>query len=456
MMIKFKKILKHILVALIVANTIFLIYYLSVSTRNVLYMDYWRLARRIIPLACEGGMSFSKLWITDGGAQRNPLLLGLFYLNIKYLNLNASVPIYMGAITISIFLFLFYQIYIKKVYKIDDSYKQFVVFVPIILCSFCLNQWEIMETQFSFPFYIRILIYTLIIYLVDYAIKSENRYYMIYASIMMPIATWMLSQLYFMAIVLAVLFVLLIICIVDKNKRKTCIGYTCLWIITNGIGITVYFYDLETASAGGNLRAFLESIINGKAFLSFFYLLNSSILQTKTMYWTNNILIISVGIVLSTLVCSCLVLYCKNKMYLVSYSPILFIGYGIFSIGSIMYGRMFEFDIANLASSRYVVDTTMLWIGCLSIWGYSWSQSRSKIVLHIIIFISFCYIICDYDVFMQREYKAAYKEGIVSMCLQIEDYADEDLGVMLADSPDTVRDICSLMEQYNLNVFYYK
>ncbi len=62
-------------------------------------------------------------------------------------------------------------------------------------------------------------------------------------------------------------------------------------------------------------------------------------------------------------------------------------------------------------------------------------------------------MICDYDVFMQREYKAYYKENIALMCLDVENYTDEDLTIMQANSIDMVRDSCSLMQHFHLNVF---
>lgn len=54
---------------------------------------------------------------------------------------------------------------------------------------------------------------------------------------------------------------------------------------------------------------------------------------------------------------------------------------------------------------------------------------------------------------MLREYKAYYKESIALMCLDIEHQTDEDLAIMQANSPDMVRNGCSLMRQYHLNVF---
>lgn len=444
--------LKYIPLCFLFINAIFLIYYLTVATKDVVFMDYWRLSERFIPLVCNNELTLSDLWTGDWG-QRNPLLFSLFCLNIKYLDLNAMVPVYLGVCTICIYLFLYFQIYIKRIYKPNSISGQFVMFLPIVLCAFCLNQWEIMETQFSFPFYLRILIYAVVICLVDMALTNKKQSQMLTVCIMMPFATCLLSQLYFLGMLLSVAILLLITTITDKSKRYFSLKFLFYWIIFNGVGLMVYFYDLGMAEAGGNLISFLKSIFNGKAFLSFFYLLDSSIMQIKVAHRFNVGLVILIGIMLSAIICFCVYEYCKKRMYNISYMPILCILYGLFSMGAIMYGRMSVYETSDLASSRYVVDTTMLWIGCLSILAYSWQQTHSKILLHIIIFISCTYMICDYDVFMQREYKAYYKENIALMCLDVENYTDEDLTIMQANSPDMVRNSCSLMQHFHLNVF---
>ena len=67
-------------------------YYLSAATKDVVFMDYWRLSERFIPLVCNNELALSDLWMGDWG-QRNPLLFGLFCLNIRYLGLNAMVSV---------------------------------------------------------------------------------------------------------------------------------------------------------------------------------------------------------------------------------------------------------------------------------------------------------------------------------------------------------------------------
>lgn len=446
------KLQKYILICFLFINTFFLIYYLFSATKNVVFMDYWRLSERLIPLVCNNELTFSDLWSGDWG-QRNPLQLALFCLNIKYFNLNAMIPVYLGAGTICIYLFLYLQIYIKRVFKPNSMLEQIVMFTPIVLCAFCLNQWEIMETQFSFPYYLRIFMYAIVIYLVDVALMKKKKRQMLLACIIMPFATCVLSQLYFWGVLFSVTAILLMISITDKSQRRFSLNFLLYWIISNTLGIMVYFYGLGMDTSGGNFIFFIKSIFSGKAFQAFFNLLGSSILQAKAAHWSNTSSIVTLGGVLSIIIGLCIYEYYKKKMYFISYMPILCILYGLFSMGAIMYGRMSKYEVSSFASSRYTVDTTILWIGCLSVLAYSWQQSRSKIILHIIIFISCSYIVSDYDIFAQREYKAYYKENIALMCLDIEKYTDEDLAIMQANSPDMVRNGCSLMQQFHLNVF---
>lgn len=437
----------------ILLNMVFLVVYLIEATRNVVFMDYWRLAEKFIPLIMENRLSFSDFWVAYWG-QRNPLLFILLCLNIKFFNFNTLISVFLGAITIGAVCITFYFSISKKISNNKTRGILQLIYIPIIMSFFNLNQWEIMENQFSFSFFLRVWCYLVIFILLDKAMYNKEHIKLILISgILSFLSICGISQLYFGGMIIAVLLVFIINLIIKKKNAYCYFKYFFIWFILSGLAVWLYMCNMDMNSSGSNFFKFIASIFDGTFFQALFYIIDGSLLQINVMQIADPNSINIIGIILLSIIILCIFFYFKSKMYEDTYIPLFMIAYGLFSMLIIMYGRMFEYDIRFLASSRYVVDTTLLWVGCISVMIYVWIKNKSKFMLHLLIFISISYIYCDYQVYIQRESKGMYKENIAFMCTQIDQYTDEELIVMQANDPEIVRNVCALMKKYNLNVF---
>ena len=91
------------------------------------------------------------------------------------------------------------------------------LFLPILLCTFNLNQWEILSLQFSFAFMTLLVRFILIFFLMDIALTKEKKYFFI-SGIAACIVILTLSQLYFPALLIAIFIVCFIAALVKKKE----------------------------------------------------------------------------------------------------------------------------------------------------------------------------------------------------------------------------------------------
>ena len=96
-----------------------------------------------------------------------------------------------------------------------------ILFFPVVICLFSLNQWKILSLQFSFAFMLRILGYIGCMILLNRALQngaSKKRYFLIGCYTGMLIL--LISQLYWPALVIMLLIVWGIHLFRCKEKNK--------------------------------------------------------------------------------------------------------------------------------------------------------------------------------------------------------------------------------------------
>ena len=76
-------------------------YYVSLSARDVGFMDFWRNTNLIVPRVMEGDWPWDVFWKGNIG-QRNFFQLFLFAVNVKYTGLNCLWEEYAGIVVIGI------------------------------------------------------------------------------------------------------------------------------------------------------------------------------------------------------------------------------------------------------------------------------------------------------------------------------------------------------------------
>ena len=88
------------------------LYYVRLSARDLVFMDYWRNIVQLVQPVMEGKCRIELLWNSSIG-QRNFLQLFLLTLNIKYLNLNCIWEVYAGILVMGASTILLYYIWNK-------------------------------------------------------------------------------------------------------------------------------------------------------------------------------------------------------------------------------------------------------------------------------------------------------------------------------------------------------
>ncbi len=188
------------------------------------------------------------------------------------------------------------------------------------------------------------------------------------------------------------------------------------------------------------------------------YMLVGSMIPQTTIEKMNMPQITEIGFVLLGIVVIAIVLYFVLRIYEYSYFPLILIMYGLISIPIIIYGRVNTFSLYYLTSSRYVCETTLIWVGCTLIFAFT-IINNSKWILKIItgVLITVITIIIfstDLKEFRIAPYRGFYKEELLSTLKEFDESEIDDDTLSLFQAPvDIVREVIILMKKYHLNVY---
>lgn len=434
--------------------------YICDSSRDIVFMDCWHYINILIPPIKDECFNYILLFTPNIG-HSNFLLMLLLAFNIKYTNLNCLWEEYAGIVVISITVVTLYW-YLKKIIVQDrGGYALQIMFVPIIGILFSLVQWEILSLEFSFAFMIRIFSYYLAFILFDYSLKRNEYKLFFLVGTYIGFLIIFLSQLYWIALVVSILFVY-----VYHNYQMKIIDMKqalLLWcpII---IAMYVYFYIIKVVFAYNNsglpenVFSLLSSIPAG-----ILYMLDGSIIHQSILENFSSMVLIGVGVFLFVLCIFPVHMYIKNKIYMHTYLPLLIWLYGIWSILVIISGRANMFGLFYLTSSRYSCDTAFIWVGvimmliCMMQINKSLFNLRSISIFWMIAICIFAITICSDIVEMKiAPYRGAYKDECLNMILTYDqvDYSDDDFGKLQGSAYDVKKGI-GYLKKYSLNVFKY-
>ena len=437
------------------------LYYVRLSARDLVFMDYWRNIVQLVQPVMEGKCRIELLWNSSIG-QRNFLQLFLLALNIKYLKLNCIWEVNAGILVMGASAILLYYMWNKalsekiKNNKCGAVLKQ-VCFIPVILTIFNLNQWEILSLQFSFVFMMRILSYLAIFAFIDKALydKKWNVFRFGAVGILAGIVICLLSQLYFPGMVIAIVcsFVFAFWLIPGSKKQK--IKAYLAFLIPCVVSIIFYFWGISSDGSGGNLEYFVEIVLNGSFFLGILYMLVGSVIPQTIAETMSTELIVVCGLFLLIIIFVAVILYFHFQIYKKTWLPLLMAAYGIVSIPIIIYGRAGMYSLNYLTSSRYACETTLIWTACVFIFAYSafvYSKQSVRIVACIcMLSISLVILYADYSELTIAPYRGAYKDNLIQI-LREEKITSEEIA-LLQSHEDTVRNGIELLKKYQLNIY---
>lgn len=432
--------------------------YVNLSARNVVFMDFWRNICKFIEPVMEGEWPWREFWEAQFG-QRNFLQMFLLAIDIKYLNLNCIWESYAGIIVIactSIIIWLEW----KRVISFQLTNKRnklihTILFFPLLLCLFNLNQWEILSLQFSFAFMFRIFCYVLIMFFTNSLLQNNdaNLYKYCILGFFSAIVIDFLSQLYWPALVIT----LIITWIIDLLKKKQ---YNFKIVLAYWIpiftAIFIYMYRLNDLGAGGNLGILIELLKSGGFILAILYMLAGCVTPQSVLQGLTNANIITIGVIIAVIVVIAIFMFFKKHMEDRTYFPMMLCAYGLLSIVIIIYGRVGSFDLMYLTSSRYTCETSLILVGIALTYCMCFFVNRGKyqtlpLLIILIVFIGYA----DYTEFNIAPNRGLYKDNLVEMMSDINYYEDNELAVFQSDS-QLVRTGITLMKKYKLNIFYDK
>lgn len=433
--------------------------YISLASRDVVFMDFWRNINNMIEPVMKGNWPWIQIWKGNIG-QRNFLQLFLLALDIRYLRLNCIWESYAGIIVIALTNILIWM-YWKKINisskdgKIGEKKKWIgqYIGIPLALALFNLNQWEILSLQFSFCFFLRIFCFITVMMYTDRILQSdESNYHTFFLTgLFTAVVIDVMSQLYWPAL----LFTLLITwCVNAIMKGKIDFKALLIYWLPIFIAVLLYLFDLDTVGSGGGFNDFLTLITSGSIFIAILYMLAAITLPQSVAQNLSSFEICIIGMVILVVVIIAIVLFFAERYQCRTYFPMMLCSYGLITIPIIIYGRASSFDLYYLTSSRYTCETSLILVGTILAYGMIISNHDKKLVLTMpLLLLTVFLVYADCTEYKIATYRGYYKDNLLEMMENIDNYSDEDLALFQAKNPQLVRNGVELMRNYQLNIF---
>lgn len=447
----------------------FQLIYISNATINIPVMDYWRYINNYVDKCFMGGIPFSELYESYCG-HKGLLVPLLFVINVIFFKLNVRVSTFFAIAimgTIAIFVYNLFLSTVKTCARSIDYGKSIVQQIwgsLIVFPIFNLNQWEILTLEFATPFMLRVLVTVALLVFVDRLLlrKIEN-YNILCVCVICVIAAINLALAGYSVAFIGAVFVTLIFNLIVHGKNVDYKVNICL-VFSLIIGLVVYLRDIKSAIS--EIEISVTSLILNfpKAFL---VLLGSSIFHenlAKESLGMKSYYI--VGSMLLLIYLASVFIYVKKRYYNFSYLPIMLICYTFCNMGCIYISRFPYFGLGGMASSRYVVDTTLGLIG--TIWIFSLiffddytrnskkkSLFRTNLSVFLVIVVSFFLFFTNVKEHKISAYRCVYFRELINKVENIEALSDEELCQFQANSPEMVRSGVNLMKKYHLGICKY-
>ena len=437
---------------------IFFLIYLSRATNNTPYMDYWLYIDKLVDKMFSSGITFDDLY-NSNGIHRSPLQLLIFLTNVKLFKYDVLLEIFLGAILLIPICSILYKEYKNDFKNLNNKFLYYFGIVIFIILLFSLNQWEIIASEFLLSYEIRVLNYLISFILLNKILHNKSKYgkYSIELGFFYIFVITCISGMYFAAFVVSIIFSLLLDLIVDKDRKSNYKVYLII-LISLIIGTVLYCYGINfNGNSTVSLSINIQWILG--LFEAVFILLGASLLGYSTSIQTITI----IGAILFTIQIVCMIIFIIFKQFKNNYLPILLMIYAFCICGELYVGRANNFDLAYLASSRYICET--LWFLIADLWiilnlnSYKFKYLNVKTIIK---FFSVCFLVSIFTVnFYSNKnewntaiYRKEYLENLNNYILDIENVSDEDFKNFTVDKEVIKRDV-EIMKKYKLGIFQY-
>lgn len=435
--------------------------YLSVASTNVPLMDYWRYIDMFVEKLYTGGITFFDLWQNDG-IHRSPLQFLFFVLNVQFFHMNAQVEVYLGAFLMAAIGVILYNC-LKKELDCQNALIKGCSGTCILLFVFNLNQYEIINEQFSLSFAARIILFVVSYILTSkylHNIRRLKKYTfelgMLYIFVIASVGSG-----FFPAYVVTIGFTILFHYALNYKEEKNTFTrqYIILYIFLV-IGTVVYLYG-----ALGETSQISQGNISVLLFVKNFIIGVLTMLGVCVIgFEFSNGITIAMGCAIAFLIIVSIYVYFKREYYKITYVPILFYGYSVGAMGLIYLGRAGRFGLDYAYSPRYVGESNFVLLAFLWI-VFLYLSEKEKIttisikglkyvLLSGLMIISIGILSSDYKEFKIAPYRKIYGENLIQSMLQVESLESDDFAPFQAKE-ENVRKGIEIMKKYDLGIFYY-
>lgn len=446
--------------------SIYLVYVYNVSF-NVPHMDMWLGLDILIEKIFNGDFNFKDIYPVPHGEYISPLGSLLQYISIKYLVLNTQISTFSASFCLLAESIILYYAFKKFVITehFDHTERAQLLFLPILLGVYNLNQWEILSYEAALFFTLRIASYVFAFLFFDIILhkKKYRLYYFIIAGIICFFIIIILSFAYFPSAIFSLgVCVALHMGLTYKKDKFTFFKYyflIALFVLVSALIFLIGYQPSPQPYQGG------EAVNNG--IVKLFILVAQSILVMSASVFIhqstvdgNLVPYYIIGSLIFIVSILCFILYFIRKLYLKTYLPFMLIVYAYCNMLFIIATRLFRFGVQYLSSSRYVVETTLLFIGIVWILLNEVSiqlqnKSRSRLVIPSILILLLCSLTINSNLkeFNIAPYRKDSFKQVAYLMQNIETVSDSELGICQAPASE-VRKGVETLRKYNLSIFH--
>lgn len=441
---------------------IFHIIYLTKSTLNVPIMDYWKYINYFETDIFGNKINMLHLWKNDG-IHRSPLQFIFFILNVKLFSWNTQIEIYLGAIVMAIYTILIYRFMVMELENKDVTFKSNILLILLPIAIFNINQYEMITLEFALSFGCRMLLFILSFYFTSKLLNAKDKKinsYMLLA-LLYIITICMVGGGYFPAFVVSIFFTIIAkFLIINKDGKKIYLKKYSVLVAGLVLGTILYMLGLDFGSSdvGGFAKINLKTIV--ELIKGFFIVLGTSIVGEQQSLKVCYI----IGVILFVLYLIIIFKYIYRKLYDISCFPIILFLYVFGVIGLIELGRLGQFDLSYLRTSRYVCESGMGMVAAIYslyiMYCYDISNlenrkkvnKRSIVALSLLLFFGVFYTKSYLLEYRTAPFRKEYDEELVKKINNIEKYKDDELNAFQADA-SFVRNGVEIMKKHKLGQF---
>lgn len=437
--------------------------YIMNTTANVPIMDFWRYANKMIDDIFNGGLTFAHLWEPING-QRGFLVHLLFAINVIFFDWNTRIECFIGVIVNTVTCIMLYRLMIKTYVKNDDIPSNRLQLFAL-LCSgvwMTYAQWELETLEFSMGYSLIVMMV-----IVNCSIAQDilsnldaSQWKSTVGAVVLALSMCFVMSAFFPALVVAICFAAAFQFIYRFGQdRFKYISYYVKYLSCILIAMFAYFYGMVGLQGDGySIPIFIKSIFNGQLLKRIIYYLPTAFIHVDFFEKYGSKLYVAIGIGVLILYILAVYLFFKEKWYTHTFIPLMFIIYSVLVGILLSYARGEIFGAQYMVSSRYAMQSKIGMIGCLMILCKPLLSKAQQIDGKKLIAASVicCSVVCLFGTFVVESKISPYRrelfENAIEYMKDIDSLNDEQLTIF-QDTPENIRSVIPMMEQYHLGVF---